>query len=194
MDWLLPVRILVPAVLLGAALGRMVSRRPYYLQRLFPSFWLPLAKKTKKWRILELVVFSAAFTAALLFLTDQISVYLWEKQIPTIEPGEYPLTPEKIPRPFLFLTVNLFGFLEEWLFRGILLEEFSLALRSRVGGLISSSLLFGLFHLSNPGTYPALALPLILAGVILGAAYLFRGLSCSVLTHCLYNSLLVLVR
>ncbi|MEM2282386.1 MAG: CPBP family intramembrane glutamic endopeptidase [Candidatus Hadarchaeales archaeon] len=191
MDYLLPVRIVVPAVLLGVALGKIVSKRPYYLERLLPSFWIPLAKETRKWRMLELVIFSAAFTAALLFLTEQIDLYLWKKQIPILQPEEYPLTPEKVPVPLLLVTVNLFAFLEEWLFRGILLEEFSIALRSRKAGVLTSSVLFGLFHLSNPGTYPAIVLPLTVAGILLGIAYLFRGLSCSILSHCIYNSLVV---
>jgi membrane protease YdiL (CAAX protease family) len=197
LDWLLPIRIFVPAVLLGVALGRIVSRKPYYLERLLPSFWWPLAKKTKKRRILEFVAFSAVFATALFFLSGWVTAYL-EKHVPPEEleryREEYPLTLEKIPALILFPLVNLFAFLEEWLFRGILLEEFSISLRSRVGGLVASSLVFGIFHLSNPGIYLALVLPLTLAGLFLGVVYLFRGLTCSILTHCFYNSLVLTIQ
>lgn len=195
MDWIQPLfRIFVPAILLGAALGRIIARRPYYFRSILPSLWWPLLKKAKKTRILAIAVFSATLAVALLFLNGWMTTYLEEKQIPLVEPREYPLTAKKIPVFLLFPLVNLFAILEEWLFRAILLEEFSICLRSRTAGLIISSVVFGIFHLSNPGTYPAFVLPLIIAGLILGAAYLFRGFSCAVLTHCFYNSMLVILQ
>ncbi|MGC8817669.1 MAG: CPBP family intramembrane glutamic endopeptidase, partial [Candidatus Hadarchaeum sp.] len=82
---------------------------------------------------------------------------------------------------------------EEWIFRGILLEEISLRTKSRVLGVLASALAFGFFHLSNPGTYPALAIPLTLGGALLGACYLVNGLAGSILSHILYNFLILVV-
>jgi len=171
----------------------MVSRRPHYLRLMLPSFWLGLTKQQKKRQTVKILVLSMTLAVVLLFLNGLIGAYLEAKGVPLVNSKEYPLTKEKIPPVILFPLVNIFAFLEEWLFRAVLLEELSISFRSRFVGLVTSSLLFGVFHLSNPGTYPILVLPLSFAGLLLGVAYLTWGFQCSVLTHCLYNSVLVIL-
>lgn len=183
MDWLFLVRVLVPGILLGLGVGKIVSRRPYYIRRILPSFWVLPTKK----RIFKTVLVSIALTFALFFITEEIYLLLSKREIPIVNEEEYPFTPEKVFPPLLFLTVSFIAVLEEWIFRGILLEEFSLHLRSRTLGLVVSSILFGLMHLSNPGIYPAAAIPLTVGGMLLGVSYLWGGLLCSILTHCTYN-------
>jgi len=85
--------------------------------------------------------------------------------------------------------VNFLAVFEEWIFRGILLEEFARRGRSRSVGVLASAFVFSLFHLSNPGTYPIFAVPAMVAGILLGICYLLGGLAGVVFTHCAYNSI-----
>ena len=80
------------------------------------------------------------------------------------------------------------GFMEELLFRGILfrwLEEFG----GSWVGLIGSSALFGLAHITNPGaTWSASLLIAVEAGVLLGGAYMLtRSLWMPIGLHAAWN-------
>jgi membrane protease YdiL (CAAX protease family) len=192
--WLNIARISIAGILLGAVVSKLVMLRPYYLERLRPGFWLPIAKgmRQRDWSKLLLIALAFAVVALALALIvgRVISIGLgWQ----LYSEEEFIFTTEKIPLPLLFVTVNLLPIFEEWVFRGILLEEASRRARSRSLGVLVSAAVFALFHLSNPGTYPAYAIPLLLGGILLGACYLLVGLGGAVLSHCTYNSILLLM-
>lgn len=89
--------------------------------------------------------------------------------------------------PIFLISITIFPIIEEWIFRGILLEEISRYSQSKTVGLIASSLLFALFHLSNPGTYLPAAIFYFAGGLIIGGSYLVGGLSVAILAHIIYN-------
>jgi len=141
----------------------------------------------------RLLAISLAFTTLALFSAFVIGWAVQDKMGWELYSEEFIFTEEKIPLPLLFLTVNILPIFEEWVFRGILLEEVSRRARSRLLGVLISALVFALFHLSNPGTYPAYAIPLVAGGILLGVCYLLVGLGGAIISHCAYNSLLMIM-
>jgi membrane protease YdiL (CAAX protease family) len=95
----------------------------------------------------------------------------------------------EISRLVLFVAISILLIFEEWIFRGILLKEIAYRSNSKFVGIIFSSLIFALFHLSNQGTYPAFALPLVGAGLLLRICYSFGGLAGATMAHRIYNSI-----
>jgi membrane protease YdiL (CAAX protease family) len=87
---------------------------------------------------------------------------------------------------------TLIPVIEEWVFRGMIQEELSRRLRSRAAGLVLTAVIFALFHLSNPGTYPAAVFPLFLGGLLFGICYMYAGLAGAILSHSAYNFIIVL--
>jgi membrane protease YdiL (CAAX protease family) len=192
--WLDVVKISIAGGLLGWIVGKLVVRRPYYLERLRPSFWWPIAKKMRQLEWSRLLVISLAFATLALFSALLVGWVVQDKMgWELYSEKEFIFTEEKIPLPLLFLTVNLLPIFEEWVFRGILLEEASRRTRSRSLGVLISASVFALFHLSNPGTYPAYAIPLVAGGILLGACYLLVGLGGAIIAHCAYNTILMIM-
>jgi len=191
--WFDVAKICIAGGLLGGIVGKLVVRRPYYLERLRPSFWLPITRKMRQLEWSRLLAISLAFATLALFSALAIGWVVQDKMGWELYSEEFIFTEEKIPLPLLFLTVNLLPIFEEWVFRGILLEEASRRARSRSLGVLISALVFALFHLSNPGTYPAYAIPLVAGGILLGACYLLVGLGGAIISHCAYNSLLMIM-
>jgi membrane protease YdiL (CAAX protease family) len=142
----------------------------------------------------RLFAIAIAFAALSLFsalaigwlIRDKIGWELYSEE-------EFIFTEEKLSLPLMFVIVNLLPIFEEWIFRGILLEEASRRTRSRLLGVVISALAFALFHLSNPGTYPAYTIPLVAGGILLGACYLRVGLGGAIISHCAYNSILMVM-
>lgn len=193
MVWLDVAKICIAGGLLGGIVGKLVVRRPYYIERLRPRFWWPIVRKMRQLEWSRLLAISLAFTTLALFSALVIGWVVQDKMGWELYSEEFIFTEEKIPLPFLFLIVNLLPIFEEWVFRGILLEEASRRVRSRSFGVLISALVFALFHLSNPGTYPAYAIPLVAGGILLGACYLLVGLGGAIICHCAYNSLLMIM-
>jgi len=188
LDPLTAIRTLVPGVLFGVALTKIFAKNPRYFQLIIPRYW-----KFDKRRFFEALIISSIFAFTMLGVCGFLWQLLSQAGYLLVNEEEYLLTPEKIPKPILFCLTNFLACVEEWIFRGVLLEEISRSSGSRWMGLCASSLVFGIFHLSNPGTYPPLALIPTVGGFILGTAYLLRGLFCSTCCHCIYNSFLVFV-
>lgn len=92
-----------------------------------------------------------------------------------------------ISYPLLIASITILPIFEEWIFRGVLLEEISKKSKSKWIGLVGSAGLFALFHLSNPGTYLVATIPYFVGGIIIGGGYLAGGLGVAVLSHVLYN-------
>ena len=192
--WLDLARVLVTGIVLGLVVGKLVVMRPRYFERIRPRTWLPSLRRMGRGEWFRLIAVALAFTAASLVSIAIINGVLQGAGVPLYSAEEYPFTAIQKEYPLLLLlVVNVLPIFEEWIFRGILLEEIALRSRSKLAGVLLSSLIFAAFHLSNPGTYPAFAVPLVGAGLLLGACYLLSGLMGAIITHNAYNSILVLL-
>jgi membrane protease YdiL (CAAX protease family) len=190
--WLEVLKIALAGVLLGFAVGKLIIKRPYYLNRVRPKFWMRIAKKmnTRDWAIL--IGASFVFTVLTYFVITYSAEFVGRVWA-LYSPEEYVFSQIETASPLLLLIIAiLVPVFEEWVFRGILQEELSRRLRSRAVGLVLTSLIFALFHLSNPGTYPAAVLPLFLGGLMFGACYMFTGLAGSIASHSAYNLITLL--
>lgn len=134
------------------------------------------------------------WTAAVsLALVTVVQFLLAEAAVPIVNPSEYPFTGLEEHYPWILLIiVNVLPIFEEWVFRGILIDEYYRWRRSRLGAVVFSSLLFAFFHLSNPGTYPAFVLAIFPSSLLLGVCYLKAGLAGAIFAHNVYNSFLVI--
>ncbi len=192
MVWIDIARIAVTGVILGAVIGKIVVDRPYHLGRLRPRSWLSIARKMsgKDWARLAAIV--GIFTAMAFFVVTDVSRLVVMKWQLYSEQEYIFFKLAEVSLPVLAVAVTVLPIFEEWIFRGILLEEISRKSRSWLVGLVGSSLIFALFHLSNPGVFPASVIPMTVAGVILGSCYLLGGLGGAILSHSLYNAIVVL--
>lgn len=184
------VRTIGAGALLGLIVVKLVLARPHYLERLLPNFWLRLAKRMKARDWLNLLAIASLFAIALYFTAGFLSRSI-PRELLYSEDGYTFIRLWRLSPIALLATVGILPIFEEWVFRGILLEEAARRWRSRALGLITSAVVFGLFHLSNPGTHPALAIPAIASGVLLGACYLMGGLASATLSHIGYNIMAV---
>ena len=142
----------------------------------------------------RVLIFGLWAAALSLIVITIVQVLLAEAAIPIVDPNEYPFTALEEQYPWILLIiVNILPIFEEWVFRGILIDEYYRWRKSEIGAVVFSSLLFAIFHLSNPGTYPVFALAIFPSSLLLGLCYLKAGLGGAILAHNLYNSFLVLV-
>lgn len=193
--WLDLLRILVAGLVLGLVVGKLVVLRPHYLERMRPRYWIPRARSMRRKEWVRLISIALWFTVATLVVAIIAGVVLSEAGVELYSEEEYPFTALEEQYPLLLLVVvNVLPIFEEWIFRGILLEEVARRARSKWLGVGISALVFAAFHLSNPGTYPAVMIPLIGAGLLLGACYLISGLAGAIITHNAYNTILVILR
>lgn len=193
--WLDLFRILVAGLALGLVVGKLVVLRPHYLERMRPRYWIPRARSMRRKEWVRLISIALWFTVATLVVAIIAGVVLSEAGVELYSEEEYPFTALEEQYPLLLLVVvNVLPIFEEWIFRGILLEEVARRARSKWLGVGISTLVFAAFHLSNPGTYPAVMIPLIGAGLLLGACYLISGLAGAIITHNAYNTILVILR
>lgn len=188
MFWINIARIIIPGIILGLIIGKILTKRPYYLELLSPRFWLKSAKQKdrKKWiRIISLSIIIGISTFFIQLGTSHMIVNYLGRSLLAKE--NIFSTIAQISLPLLIVSVTLLPILEEWIFRGILLEELSRIAKSKWAGLLLSALLFSIFHLSNPGTYATAAISYFIGGIVIGIGYLAGGLSVAVSGHVLYN-------
>ncbi len=193
LSWVSWVLVIVAGSLLGAVIGRVIVTKPYYINRMRPKLWMRAIKKMKRRDWLVFLAISLALALATYYIIEYFSTALDRVGVSLYSPQEYVFQPLRESYPILLtiivLTVPVF---EEWIFRGVLLDEFSHRLRSRSIGVALSALFFALFHLSNPGTYPAAVLPLFVGGLLFGICYLRIGLGGAILCHSTYNLIILL--
>ena len=188
--WLDILKIAIAGGILGFIVGKLIVQRPYYLERVRPKFWMRIARKMEREDWLKLLAISLALTFICFYLIGYLSTAmerLWGPEA-LYSSEEYIFI--KIPSVALVIIAITVPILEEWVFRGILLDEISHRLRSRLFGILLSALLFAFFHLSNPGTYLAATFPLFLGGILFGICYLHTGLAGAMICHSTYNLLL----
>lgn len=187
-------RVLVAGVVLGLLVGKLVVRSPYHLKRLRPKYWRAVMRKMKRKHWVRLFTIAILVAAASLVVSTLIGELLVKAEIPMISPEEYPFTSIERDYPLLVLvTVNILPIFEEWVFRGIIMDEMIRWRKSRLLAVVASALIFSAFHLSNPGTYPAFVVSVIPASLFLGVCYLYTGLGGSIVAHDLYNTILVII-
>jgi membrane protease YdiL (CAAX protease family) len=129
-----------------------------------------------------------------LIIATVISNVFAQFNVALMDPQEYPFTQVEQEYPLLLLAiVNILPIFEEWVFRGILIDEIIKWKHSKLLAVVLSSVVFAVFHLSNPGTYLAFAVTLLPASILLGLCYLKVGLGGAILAHNAYNSFLVII-
>ncbi len=184
------LRVSVAGIILGIIVGKIVVDKPKYLDFFRVKQWGSKIKKVtpRNWAKFGATV--AIFTAMSYYAALLISQFMVSQGISAVDPTDYPFY--HLPPLLLAFIVTIMPIFEEWIFRGIVLEEVSEKSKSKIVGLVVSALLFAVFHLSNPGMLPASMLPLTVSGFLLGGAYLIGGLPVAISSHCLYNAIIAL--
>lgn len=190
LEWVEIAKICVAGAALGLSVGKIVVDRPHYLERLRPRLWLSVAKQMDLLDWLKLLSIAIAFAIGALIIVGWVGHLVEEAGLPLYSPEKYIFARLERASPVgMFATINILPIFEEWVFRGILLEEIGRRTRSRLLGILLSSIVFAAFHVSNPGTYPAAIIPLAVGGMLLGICYMLGGLASAIVCHCAYNSL-----
>lgn len=182
------VRIIVPGIVLGVLIGRIIFEKPRYIKLIQPKNWIDKASKLKKKDWIKLIFFSLLFGLLSNIIIGQLQNIIIPIFGEVITPGEnifYEMA--KLWIPLLFITITILPIFEEWIFRGIILEEISQKSKSKILGVIVSAGLFSLLHLTNPGTQPPSLIIYFVGGIILGSTYIVGGLKMAVFTHIFYN-------
>ncbi len=194
LSWLDLARVLVVGVLLGVFVGRFVARRPFHIERLRPRYWREVMRRMKWKDWAKLITIAIVVAAVSILVSNEIGALLQRAEVPTYSPQEFPFTAIQKEYPWLLLVlVNVLPIFEEWIFRGIFIDEILRWRHSKLLAVALSTIIFAVFHLSNPGTYPAYILPLIPGGLLLGVCYLYTGLGGAIIAHNLYNTYLVII-
>ncbi|MGO2721023.1 MAG: lysostaphin resistance A-like protein [Brachybacterium tyrofermentans] len=167
------------AMLLGACVGAAIAVGGYLLI-VGPLGGSPGLGLRGRGKLVELAV-GLVLGTGLMTLAVGLIALLGGYRVTGISPSPQLLVP-------LAIGIGA-GFIEEILFRGVLLRVFDSWLGSWAA-LAITSLLFGLIHLMNPGASVWTALGLVIeAGVLLGAAYLLtRRLWLVIGVHIAWNT------
>ncbi|KXA91615.1 hypothetical protein AKJ57_00585 [candidate division MSBL1 archaeon SCGC-AAA259A05] len=185
MLWIEVVRIFVPGMILGIVVGKLLAERPSYFRLMSPKFWSYKAKRASKKKWIQILILSGIFG----FLSYFVALGIREIAGPFLSEENIFTGIASFSPTLLIISITILPIMEEWIFRGIILDEISRLTKSEWKGLLFSSLLFAIFHLSNPGTYLAAIFPYFVGGMIIGVSYLVGGLSVAVFSHVLYNLL-----
>ncbi|MEM2878055.1 MAG: type II CAAX endopeptidase family protein [Candidatus Hadarchaeales archaeon] len=194
MLWADLLRVIVPGVALGLLLGWVLARRPVHIRRIKPKVWIPKAKSMGRRKWIELIALSLSVALFSLFISIQLGNLLLSSGVEMYSPEEFPFVKMMDYPVLMLLTVNLVPIFEEWIFRGIVIDEVKRLSRSTALALAVSTLSFAAFHLTNPGTYAAYVIPMIPCGVLLGLCYLRVGLGGAILAHSSYNTFLFILQ
>jgi len=186
-------RVAVGGVTIGLLAGRLLAENPSHLERLRPSYWRRIAAKMGRRGWARLAGWSACVLVLCILATSLVSLLLARLQVEVMKPEEDLMRKlgERWRWGLLVLVLGL-PILEEWVFRGILMDELVRMGASRAWAVAVSALAFAAFHLSNPGAGPGIVLVVLPAGVLLGVCYLRAGLAGSILSHAFYNLVIFL--
>lgn len=167
----------------------MLADNPHYLKLINPLFWIEKAKKFTKKRWMRVISLSVLFGGILFLVGSEIGTIVTRLWGPILSKQNIFTSIQSFSLPIFIVSITLLPIVEEWIFRGVILEEISKISKSKWLALILSSLLFALFHLSNPGTHLTAVIPYFFGGMIIGGGYLAGGLSVAALCHIIYNLL-----
>lgn len=194
LDWIDLLRVTVIGVILGVVVGWVVVRRPFHIERLRPRYWRAAVRRMKVKDWAKLIAVAIGVAVALILVSKEIVALLTWAEVPH-STGELPIptpTPEEPLRLPLVLAnlvfINVLPIFEEWIFRGIFIDETLRWRRSKLLAVAMSTIIFAFIHLSNPGSDVPSVIILIPGGLLLGACYLYTGLGGAILAHSLYNT------
>ncbi|MEM3519635.1 MAG: CPBP family intramembrane glutamic endopeptidase [Candidatus Hadarchaeales archaeon] len=188
------LRILVAGIILGVITGKLLVENPRHLRRLMPRYWKRAMKKMKRKDWVRLLSTGMATLAASFAITFFLSNLLVTAGVELENPAENPIRTIEEISPFLILfTANFLPIFEEWIFRAVFIDEIMRRKGSKLLAVLVSSVAFSVFHLSNPGTYPAYAVSLLPASLLLAWCYLRAGLGGSIFAHNSYNTLIIVM-
>lgn len=187
MIWIDIIRITVPGLIFGAILGKLLVKKPGYIKLIKPRYWIKNAKESNIKQIIKILTLSIIFGVLMYFIQREVGQIIFKLFGPLVSEKNIFVEVIQFSLPLFLISITIFPIIEEWIFRGVLLEEISQYSQSKIIGLISSSLLFALFHLSNPGTLLPAAIFYFVGGLIIGGSYLVGGLTVAVLAHIIYN-------
>ena len=168
-----------------------ISRHRQEARKLDPRCWVRCVKRMHRRDWVKLVCLAAGFTLLMLALVPRAAWFTESATgVQLVDPERHPATQIFRISPWLLIGLMLFvPVVEEWLFRGIVLER--LRRFGRFPAVMISAFAFGTFHLLNAGTHFYALVPPTVAGLVLGCAYLAGGLRISVLAHIGYNEILL---
>lgn len=188
------LRVLVAGAVLGIIVGRLVVRDPFQLERLRPRYWRRAIREMKRRQWIKLFAVALCVAAASLVFSTVVGSVFQQSDIQVVNPEEYPFTSIEQDYPLLVLAVvNILPIFEEWMFRGVIIDQMVRWRKSKLLAVVVSAVLFSAFHLSNPGTYPAIVVSMLPASLLLGVCYLYTGLGGSIVAHNAYNTYLVII-
>lgn len=174
--------------------ARWLKRHREVLDMINPRLAWRSARRMRPREWGRFVGWSAVFVAiALLVIPLAAGFTMLVTGTPLTRDEEHPVTViASASLPIAFVLLGTLPIFEEWIFRGILLGR----LRRRIpalNALIISSVTFGLWHLTNSGTFFWAFIPPTVAGFIFGVAYLKGGLKCATLSHSSYNGIALVI-
>lgn len=185
------LRIVAGGVVIGLITGKVLAENPTHINRLRPSIWRKKLRQMNRGKLVKLFGWSALTVFLCFIATGIVGRSLESANIRTVRPEE-DLMRKMVETSMVFslLVVVLLPILEEWVFRGIFIDELLGLGVSKFEAVFAQALAFAAFHLSNPGMEPAIILVLLPAGLLLGMCYLKTGLSGSIIAHSSYNFLI----
>jgi len=186
----------IAAMAFMAAVLLWIARHPEEIRPLLPRRWIGEAKRMGRLDWAKCLGLIAIFTVLMLYaIPEATHITASATEAPLVDPGVHPVYQVASASLPLIMAIAAFApIFEEWLFRGILLRKLASKTSGKrhkririMGALALSSVLFGLFHLINQGTFLFAFIPPTVAGWFLGAAYLQGGLKVSAPAHIGYN-------
>lgn len=189
MLWIDLIRIVLPGVVTGVLIGKLVIEKPQYLDPLNPKKWASKAKETTKREAAKIAIISIVLGIISYFaviFAEEIAMNLTGPN-PFISEDNVFTEISNFFYPLLIVSITLIPIFEEWLFRGIILTEIRERTNSKILALLLSSVLFASFHLFNPGTHLLALIPYTMGGIFMGTSYLLGGLTAATSTHIIYN-------
>ncbi|MFB6216383.1 MAG: lysostaphin resistance A-like protein, partial [Candidatus Aenigmatarchaeota archaeon] len=153
MDWItLFFRVIVPGIALGLILGWVVDRRPEYWKKLDPRSW------SWDWdpeTALKVGVICSVIIAGVFLAEVWIGQLVREAGAKTMEESNYATQMFNFSAILFFAAITIQPIFEEWIFRGVFLEEIKRQLGNRWIAIILSGVFFAVAHLFNTGVLPA---------------------------------------
>jgi len=182
------VRVVGGGVVAGILAGRLLAENPAHLERLRPDYWRRTATGMGRRDWARLAGWSVCVLVLCIIATAGVGALLESLRIEVMRPEEDLLGKigERWWWGLLAIAIGL-PVLEEWVFRGMLIDEIVRAGVSRAEAVVISALAFAVFHIFNPGAGPGIVPLIFPAGVLLGVCYLKTGLAGSTLAHVSYN-------
>lgn len=188
MDWLLPViRAILPGIFLGLFLGYLLDRKPRYI-KYFKTKFLKREFENAGWKKWGKVIVGAFAGVAMIYLVHFTQSLVVSNVGSTLSEDNIFSSMMNLYYPLYFVIITVFPIFEEWIFRGIILEEIRIRFSSNWIALALSTVIFAAFHLTNPGMLLPSLIVYTVGGFILGLGYIWGGLSTSITIHVLYNS------